>query len=78
MNQSIQLDSEIRPELPRSHYLDNRIYTDADVYAREQQEIFSKQWKFVCHESELVNIRDFRTVTVAAREIIIVRGRSAG
>jgi phenylpropionate dioxygenase-like ring-hydroxylating dioxygenase large terminal subunit len=74
MNQRIRLDSEIRPELPASHYLDNRIYTDPDIYSREQKEIFGKQWKFVCHESELANVRDFRAVSVAGRELIIIKG----
>lgn len=74
MSNHISLDGQIKPELPPTHYIDNRIYFDSAIYERERDEIFGKQWKFVCHESELPNVRDFRVVTLAEREIIIVRG----
>ena len=60
--------------LPPSHYLDNRIYTDAEIYALERERIFAKTWKFVCCESELPEAGDFRLVTVAERQLIVVRG----
>ena len=41
------------PGLPDTHYLDNRIFTDEEIFEVEREEIFSKVWPFVCHESEL-------------------------
>lgn len=70
---STHLDGQRRPDLPPTHFLDNRIYTDRQLYQRERDEIFGKQWKFVCHESELPNIRDFRRVTLAEQDIVLVR-----
>lgn len=62
------------PELPPSHYLDNRIYTDAEIFRAEQQKIFGKTWKFACHESELRNPGDYRVVEVGGISVIVVRG----
>ena len=33
------------PDLPDSHYLDNRIFTDATIFAQERKEIFEKVWR---------------------------------
>lgn len=64
-----------KPELPESHYLDNRIYTDEAVFRDEQERIFGKVWQFVCHESEFAANGDFRTTTIAGKPIVIVRGQ---
>lgn len=75
MTNTLKLDSQTRPNLPASHYIDNRIYTDAAIYERERSQIFSKCWKFVCHASELPEPGDFRLVTVAGHELIMLRGK---
>jgi phenylpropionate dioxygenase-like ring-hydroxylating dioxygenase large terminal subunit len=73
----ISLNGQLKPDLPSTHYLDNRIYSDQAIYERERDNIFGTQWKFACHESELPNARDFRVVTLAEKEIIIVRGEDS-
>ncbi len=73
MNLPIRLDGQARPELPSSHYIDNRIYTDPAIFEKEQQSVLAKSWRFVCHESELQEPFDFRLVDVAGREIILLR-----
>lgn len=62
------------PNLPSTHFLDNRIFTDEPLFQQEQREIFGKVWLFVCHESEVPAAGDFRTTRVAGRPIVIVRG----
>lgn len=74
MNNLLRLDGHTRPNLPVSHYLDNRIYINNEVYERERNQIFSKCWKFVCHASELPAPGDFRLVEVAGRELVMLRG----
>jgi phenylpropionate dioxygenase-like ring-hydroxylating dioxygenase large terminal subunit len=61
------------PELPPTHYLDNRIYTDDAIFRAEQEKIFYKTWKFACHESELRNPGDYRVVDIGAMSIIVLR-----
>jgi len=63
-----------KPDLPDSHYLDNRIFTDENVFAAERTHIFSKVWQFACHESEVNASGDFRCIRVADKSIIVVRG----
>ena len=70
-------DARLPDSLPPSHYLDNRIYTDPEIFATERDAIFAKTWKFVCCASELPEPGDFRLVTVAAQQLIVVRGADA-
>lgn len=60
--------------LPKTHYVDNNIFCSQEIFDIEQQTIFSKVWKFVCCESEVAQINDFRTTTVAGIPLLIVRG----
>jgi len=62
------------PALPETHYLDNRIFTHATIFAQEQKDIYEQVWLFVCHESELAVPGDFRTASVAGKPIVLVRG----
>ena len=73
MNLPFRLDGQAQPELPASHYIDNRIYSDPSIFEKEQQSILADSWRFVCHESELSEPLDFRLVQVAGREIILLR-----
>jgi phenylpropionate dioxygenase-like ring-hydroxylating dioxygenase large terminal subunit len=63
-----------RPDLPDTHYLDNRIFADAGIFAREQEEIFAKVWLFICHESEIAAPGDYRTLSVAGKPVVVVHG----
>lgn len=49
------------PQFPPTHFVDTRIYTDAELFREEQQKIFNTCWIIACHESELVNTFDYRT-----------------
>src|ERR1041384_4109215 len=60
--------------IPPTHYVDNSIYTSREIFEEEMEKIFKKVWRFVCHESELPNVYDFRTTTVAGVPLVIVRG----
>ena len=37
------------PALPETHYLDNRIFTDAKIFAQEQKDIYERVWLCICH-----------------------------
>lgn len=63
-----------RPNLPETHYLDNRVFTDETIFLEELAHIFQRVWLFVCHESEVSRPGDFRTTSVAGKPIVIVRG----
>ncbi len=64
-----------RPTLPMSHYADPAIYYDENIFAEEQEKIFSKVWQLAIHESEIPQPYDYRTYQhPAGREVVIVRG----
>ena len=66
------------PNLPPSHFVDTRIYTDAGIFAEERVKIFAKVWNFVCHESEIASAGSFRTATVAGYPLVVVRQSDGG
>jgi methanesulfonate monooxygenase large subunit len=61
------------PNLPSSHFVDTRIYTDTRIFEEERVKIFGKVWNFVCLESEIANAGSFRTATVAGYPLVVVR-----
>ena len=63
-----------RPDLPDTHYLDNRIFTDDGVFAGELEKVFAASWLFVCHESELAAAGDYRVSSAAGKPVLLVRG----
>jgi phenylpropionate dioxygenase-like ring-hydroxylating dioxygenase large terminal subunit len=66
------------PNLPPSHFVDTRIYTDAGIFEEERFKIFGKVWNFVCHESEIASAGCFRTATVAGYPLVVVRQNDGG
>ena len=54
--------------------LEQRFYTDPDIYDLEIERIVSRNWVMVAHESELPRIGDFKVVQIANESAIIVRG----
>ena len=66
-------EGHVKPALPETHYLDNRIFTDAGIFGEEQERILSKVWQFVCHESEVAKPGDFRCTSIAGKPVVVVR-----
>lgn len=50
-------------------------YTDAAVFAAEQERIFEGSWTCVALAADLTGPGAFRTVTVGAESVVLVRGR---
>ncbi len=63
------------PDLPATHYIDNRIHVDPEIFVEERERIFAAGWKLACHESELPEPGSFRTLEVAGVGLIVLRGR---
>ena len=63
------------PPLDPSRWVDNRVYTDPQVYGREVERIFDRTWLFACHESEVRNAGDYFTTTLFGSPLVIVRGK---
>ena len=59
---------------PPVEYVDSRIYSDPDIFEDELELIFKRTWVPVCHESELPEPYDFRTMSIAREPVIVARG----
>tara|TARA_R110002049_G_scaffold240437_3_gene414217 strand:+ start:2743 stop:3942 length:1200 start_codon:yes stop_codon:yes gene_type:complete len=69
------IEFQQKPELPDSHYVDTRIYTDPEIFNEEKEKIFKKVWMIACHESELSNKYDYRTYQhPGGASLFVVRG----
>jgi len=75
MSTVIESLQETTPNLPETHYVDNRLYTDQGIFAEERERVFRRVWNFVCHESEVRTPGDFRVVNVAGFPILLARGQ---
>ncbi len=63
------------PNLQPGEWVDSRIYSDQRIFEEELEKIWKRTWIPVCHESELKNAYDFRTMTIAREPVIVVRGK---
>jgi len=65
-----------RPNLPPTHYVDPRVYTDQSIFEDERKKIFEKVWAIVCHESEVTEAYDFRRCQhMGGKELLVVRDK---
>jgi len=55
--------------------LEQRFYTDPDIYQLELDQIVMRNWIFAGHQSELAEPGDFKVLNVANESAIIVRGQ---
>jgi phenylpropionate dioxygenase-like ring-hydroxylating dioxygenase large terminal subunit len=55
--------------------LPQRYFVSRDVFAEEQDRIFSKQWVLVGHQSQLAEAGDYFVAAVARESLIIVRDK---
>ena len=62
------------PSLPRTHYTGADIYRKENIFQEEQEKIFSKVWRLACHESEVKEMGDFRTLDQAGVPLVVIRG----
>ena len=66
---------KVPSQLKAGEWVDSRIYSDQKLHEEELEKIWKKAWIPVCHESELANPYDFRTLTIANEPIIITRDK---
>ena len=51
-----------------------KVYTDPELFEREQRRIFDRSWLYAAHETETPKPGDFITRRVGGRAVLIVRG----
>ena len=59
-------------ETPKIEYISSECYNNAEVFAQEQENIFSKVWIPMCHISEMYNPSNYRITQIAGVNVIAV------
>ncbi|MCW5773601.1 MAG: Rieske 2Fe-2S domain-containing protein [Rhodospirillaceae bacterium] len=54
----------------------SRVYTDPEIFAREQEMLFGRAWLFLCHESQIPKTGDFVSARIGAVPVLAVRQRN--
>jgi Rieske 2Fe-2S family protein len=57
--------------------LEQKYFLSLELFAKEQENIFAKQWLFVGHESQLKKSGDFFLATIAGESLIVVRDQKS-
>jgi Rieske 2Fe-2S family protein len=56
--------------------LPQRYFVSPEIFAREQDKIFSRQWVLVGHQSQLADAGDYLVADVAGESLIVIRDKS--
>ena len=67
------VDELIASQMP-GHSLEQRFYTDPEIYRLEFERVIARNWVLAGHQSEIPEPGDFKVVSVALESAIIVRG----
>ena len=62
---------------PGAKTLPQKYFVSPEVFAEEQEKIFSKQWVLVGHQSQLKKSGDFFLATIAGESLIVVRDQKS-
>ena len=57
---------------PNVESISSSAYNDPEIFAQEQERIFSKVWVPMCHKSEMPKPGNFRTTQIAGVNVIAV------
>lgn len=74
MNQGAQSIDELIAAQKPGYSLDQRFYTDPEIYELEIERIINRNWILAGHESQLPEPGDFKVLNVARESAIVVRG----
>ena len=55
--------------------VDNRVYSNPDVYDQEVERVFLRSWLFACHASEISATGDYVTTSLASSPLLITRDK---
>jgi nitrite reductase/ring-hydroxylating ferredoxin subunit len=58
--------------------VDRRIFSDAEIYQRELEQIFARAWNFMCHESQIPKPGDFFCNFIGEESVIATRDKKGG
>jgi len=73
-NDELSIEELIASQKP-GHSLDQRFYTDPEIYGLEIEKIVNRNWILAGHASQLPEPGDFKVLNVAQESAIIVRGK---
>jgi choline monooxygenase len=74
---TIPIDAlHIESDISRAWSVPAPFYTDAAVFAREKEKIFTRTWQVVGHRRQLANPGDFFTTELLGEPLLLVRGAS--
>src|SRR5467141_363158 len=73
---SMQTSRCLRHSPPSVKTLPQKYFTSPEVFAREQAEIFSKQWLLVGHQSQIPDAGDYIVQQVIGESLIVIRDKS--
>ena len=72
---SVDVMAQTRAPLDQARHVPGLVYSSPEVFQREKERMFMKDWLFVAHRDELQNPGDYLTHTVMGEPIVVARDR---
>jgi len=64
---------ELEKDLSEAVSLPFSSYTSEEIYQEELEKVFFDDWVFACHEKEITNKGDYRTIQIGSESVIVMR-----
>ena len=71
----LEVDQRLKEDPAASFTMPSRWYLDPEIYEREKDAIFYRNWHYVTHRSALADVVDFATLRIADESVLVIRGK---
>src|SRR5438128_1924608 len=76
-SESLRTGKSVETVHANAKTLPQKYFVSPEVFAEEQEKIFSKQWLLVGHQSQLEKSGDFFLATITGESVIVIRDQKS-
>jgi choline monooxygenase len=73
-----EVDQQLKEDPTTSFTMPARWYLDPEIFEREKEAIFYRNWHYVTHRSALAEVGDYATLRIADESVLVIRGKDGG
>ncbi len=70
-----EMEDRFSADPEASYTLAAPYFYDEALYRQEQEKIFARQWNYACHQNEIPDAGNYKTIEIAGEPIFVIRGK---